>query len=87
MLSVLGTLLLIPLANTDLDTALFEVISALGTVGLSAGLTGTLGEPAQILVAALMFIGRVGPTTLAVALALRQRDRRYQLPEGRVLVG
>ena len=87
MLSVLGTLLLIPLANTDLDTALFEVISALGTVSLSAGLTGTLGEPAQILVAALMFIGRVGPTTLAVALALRQRDRRYQLPEGRVLVG
>jgi Trk-type K+ transport system membrane component len=56
-------------------------------VGLSAGLTGSLDGPAQLLLALLMFVGRVGPTTLAVALALRARDRRYHLPEGRVLVG
>jgi trk system potassium uptake protein len=87
MLSVAGTLALIPLSGADLDQSLFEVISALGTVGLSAGLTGSLDTPAQLLLALLMFVGRVGPTTLAVALALRARDRRYHLPEGRVLVG
>jgi potassium uptake TrkH family protein len=87
LLSVIGTLALIPLSGADLDQALFEVISALGTVGLSAGLTPQLGAGAQVLLALLMFVGRVGPTTLATALALRQRDARYRYPEGRVLVG
>lgn len=87
VLSVIGTLVLISLSDADLDRALFEVISALGTVGLSAGLTPTLGTGAQVLLALLMFVGRVGPTTLATALALRQRDPRYRYPEGRVLVG
>jgi Trk-type K+ transport system membrane component len=87
MLAVLGTLLLMALSTAGLDRALFETISAAGTVGLSDGLTERLSIPAQLLVALLMFVGRVGPTTLATALALRQRDRRFQRPEGQVLVG
>jgi len=87
MLSVLGTLGLMMLSEADLDQALFEVISALSTSGLSVGLSSTVDTPAQVLLSVLMFIGRVGPLTLAAALALRDRNARYRYPEGRVLVG
>lgn len=86
-LSFAGTLGLMALSDVNTGQALFEVISAIGTVGLSTGVTGELGTPAQVLLAMLMFIGRIGPTTLATALALRQSDTRYRYPEGRVLVG
>jgi Trk-type K+ transport system membrane component len=86
-LSVVATLALMAMSDADLDQGLFEVISALGTSGLSLGLTPTLDTPAQVLVSVLMFIGRVGPLTLAAALALRERNTRYRYPEGRVLVG
>lgn len=86
-LTILGTLLLLALSDIDTDQALFEVISALSTCGLSTGVTGSLDGPAEVLLAVLMFIGRVGPVTLATALALRQSDTRYRYPEGRVLLG
>jgi Trk-type K+ transport system membrane component len=86
-LSFAGTLGLMALSDVNTGQALFEVISAIGTVGLSTGITGELGAPAQVLLSLLMFIGRIGPTTLATALALRQSDARYRYPEGRVLVG
>jgi Trk-type K+ transport system membrane component len=86
-LTILGTLGLLALSNVRTDQALFEVISALSTCGLSTGITGSLDAPAQTLLAVLMFIGRVGPVTLATALALRHSDTRYRFPEGRVLLG
>ncbi len=86
-LSFAGTLGLMALSGINTGQALFEVISAIGTVGLTTGVTADLGAPAQVLLALLMFIGRIGPTTLATALALRQSDTRYRYPEGRVLVG
>jgi Trk-type K+ transport system membrane component len=86
-LTVFGSLALLTVSDATVDSALFETVSALGTVGLTADLTPALSVPAQVLVAIMMFVGRVGPTTLATALALRQRDKRYQRPEGRVLVG
>ena len=86
-LSIFGTLALMALSDLETDQALFEVISALSTCGLSTGVTGSLDGPAQVLLAVLMFIGRVGPVTLATALALRQSDTRYRYPEGRVLLG
>jgi Trk-type K+ transport system membrane component len=86
-LTILGTLGLLALSNVRTDQALFEVISALSTCGLSTGITGSLDAPAQTLLAVLMFIGRVGPVTLATALALRNSDTRYRFPEGRVLLG
>ena len=76
-------------AMTDLsqDLALFEVTSALATVGLSANVTPGLPEPAQLLLVALMFLGRVGPITLASSLSLRTTPRDYRLPEGRPMIG
>lgn len=86
-LCVGSTLLFMVLEPIRLQLALFEVVSAFGTVGLSAGVTPTLGVPAQLLLIFLMFTGRLGTVTLASALALRQRPHRYRLPEGRPLIG
>lgn len=82
-----GTAGLLIATDADLDEVLFEVISAFATVGMSTGLTPTLGVGGQLILVGLMFFGRLGPITLGVALALRERPRRYEVPEERVLVG
>jgi len=67
---------------------LFEVVSAFGTVGLTAGMTGLLSTAGKILILCLMFVGRVGPLTLAVALAKRKNVRSpIHYPEDRVMIG
>jgi Trk-type K+ transport system membrane component len=73
--------------DAPFEGVLFEMVSAFGTVGLSTGITPDLPKFAQVLVIVLMFIGRLGPVTLASALALRERRRRYQLPEERPVIG
>jgi trk system potassium uptake protein len=73
-----------PLPRADL---MFEVISALATVGLSADLTPLLSVTSQVVMIALMIIGRVGPITLFAALVLRQHERLYRHPEERPIVG
>lgn len=83
----LGTLLLLSLTTLQLRDALFEVISAFATVGLSTGVTAQLPPAAQALLAALMFVGRVGTITVATALALRGRRNPYRYPEERPIVG
>lgn len=71
----------------------FEATSAFGTVGLSAhpgggALTPHLSPLSQLVIIATMFTGRVGPLTLAYAIARRQRKRRLvRMPEARVMVG
>ncbi|PRW62346.1 TrkH family potassium uptake protein [Actinopolyspora mortivallis] len=82
-----ATLLLLVLSPFRLDAVLFESVSAFGTVGLSTGITEGLPQPGQLVLVVLMFTGRLGPITLASALALRERGRRYDLPEERPIVG
>jgi trk system potassium uptake protein len=72
-------------------TALFEVTSAFGTVGLSLGpgngLATELSPFGKLLLAAIMFAGRVGPITVVVALSQRSKPRRYTLPEEEIAIG
>ena len=82
-----GTILLSALTNQPLRDVVFETTSAFATVGLSTGITGELGGPAQVVLIVLMFVGRLGPVTLVSALALRERNRRYRFPEGAPLIG
>lgn len=83
-----ATLLLLPLAPTvRFEALLFEVVSAFATVGLSTGITAQLPAAGQLLLIALMFIGRVGIVTLAVAAALHAGRRPYRFPEEKPLVG
>jgi len=65
----------------------FEAISAVGTVGLSTGVTSSLSSVSQVIVVALMILGRVGPPTLFAALVLRERDRQYRHAEERPIIG
>lgn len=84
---VVATFVLGVVSPFELSTTLFEVISALGTVGLSTGVTATLPDSGRLVLTALMFLGRVGPVTVGAALVLRSKERRYRFPEGRPLVG
>lgn len=81
------TLALLLMTEIPLDPILFEVTSAFGTVGLSTGITDDLPTAGQLLIVVLMFVGRIGPMTLAAALALRERRTLYRLPEERPIVG
>jgi trk/ktr system potassium uptake protein len=72
----------------------YEAVSAFGTVGLSMGapgsplsLAGAFGSGGKWLIIFLMFMGRVGPLTLAVALAGSPAPARVRYPEGKVLIG
>ncbi|WP_448074146.1 TrkH family potassium uptake protein [Georgenia yuyongxinii] len=82
-----GTWTLLILTEFTLDQVLFEVISAFATVGLSTGITPLLPDAGQVLLVALMFAGRVGPITIASALALRTRKLLYELPKERPIIG
>lgn len=84
---VLGTLALMLTSDFGLSPALFEAISAFATVGLSTGITPQLTQTGDAILMVLMFLGRVGPLTLAVALVLRERGERFRYPEERPLVG
>lgn len=66
---------------------LFEVVSALGTVGLTTGITPTLTAGGKIVVILLMFVGRLGPLTVAVAIARRQPAPAVRLAEEPVMIG
>ena len=66
---------------------LFEVVSAFGTVGLSAALTPALAPLSKIVIIITMWIGRVGPLTLALAIATREEPPQYIYPEERIMVG
>lgn len=69
-----------------LDTV-FEVISALGTVGLSTGITTRLADASRLVLVVVMFIGRLGPISIAVAISHNQRRARIEYPESEPLIG
>ncbi len=66
---------------------LFESTSALGTVGLTTGVTSSLSTAGRLIIMVLMFVGRTGPLTLVVALGERRARAFYSYPEDHVLVG
>ncbi|MFF0989956.1 TrkH family potassium uptake protein [Kocuria nitroreducens] len=78
---------LLAFSDAPLDRVLFEVISAYATCGLSVGLSAELPPEGKYVLAATMFVGRIGITTVAAALALRSRRRLYRYPEERPIIG
>ncbi|MBL6722980.1 MAG: hypothetical protein ISQ13_03105 [Candidatus Margulisbacteria bacterium] len=66
---------------------LFETVSAFATVGFSLGATTELTSIGKVVIIFLMFFGRVGPLTLAIALTKRQKTANYKLPDEHVLLG
>ena len=85
---IVGSVILLRLTTPfDLDQILFEVFSAVGTVGLSTGITADLPPHAKFLLSLLMLFGRLGPIVVATSLALRKVKRHYELPKERPLIG
>ena len=62
----------------------FETVSAFGTVGLSRGITASLGDPAKLIITATMFIGRIGLIVIANALLHAHTQTHYSLPKEQV---
>ena len=87
MLVVGATFAVMSMTGFAFSEVLFECTSAFGTVGLSTGLTSQLPVSAQMTVALLMFVGRVGTITAASAFVLRRRTMRYHLPEEQPIIG
>lgn len=73
--------------DAPLNVILFEVISAFGTVGMSLGLTPELSEAGKVVIAILMFMGRVGPLTLAFALAKQHEKQPFKYVEEKITIG
>ncbi len=73
-----------PFAMLDV---MFEAASALGTVGLSTGVTPTLTDAGKVIIIIVMLIGRLGPLTLLAALTFNLKPIRYNYPDEAIMVG
>ncbi|MBS4960569.1 MAG: TrkH family potassium uptake protein [Clostridiales bacterium] len=75
--------------SIDFLDIFYEVASALGTTGLSTGITPNLSDVGKIILTATMFVGRVGPISVVAALTFRQKKRKSQIKysEENVIVG
>jgi trk system potassium uptake protein TrkH len=88
LVSAGGVLLLLQLTQAlPLEVAVFEAVSALGTVGLTLGGTPRLDEIGKVIVMGAMFSGRVGPLTLFLFLAEQHDEQAWRYPEEEVDVG
>ncbi len=85
--AIVVTFLMCLTQDAGLMEILFEVVSALGTVGLSLGLTLKLNIIGKLLIIITMFLGRVGPLTLVLALAHRREQPEMQYPEDKIMLG
>jgi trk system potassium uptake protein TrkH len=84
IISTIGVLLF---EKCTLKEAIFEVISAFGTVGLSTGITQSLSVGSKIILILTMFIGRIGISTLSVAIAIRGTINKMAYPEETITIG
>jgi trk system potassium uptake protein len=86
---VIGITMLLTITETGKDflIILFEVNSAFATVGLSMGLTPELSPIGRMLIIFTMFAGRVGPLTVAFAIARRRKPVPYRYPQGKIMIG
>lgn len=82
-----GVIGLTLLESFSLKETLFEVTSATGTVGLSLGVTEKLSTLGKGLVTVLMYVGRIGPLTVAFLIGAEKPSRGYDLPMGKIVVG
>ncbi|MEN7550954.1 potassium transporter TrkG [Rapidithrix thailandica] len=77
----LGILALLLTEKPDAFSLLFEATSALGTVGISTGITGELSVLGKLIIVALMFFGRIGPLSLGVAIMANKEEEKEEIVE------
>jgi trk system potassium uptake protein TrkH len=87
ILFLTGSLVLSALEEFSMLDCMFECASALGTVGLSTGITASLGAVSKLILIFFMYFGRVGGLTLAYAALQTTRPNSGKLPEAHVMIG
>ena len=88
MLAMTGAIFISATSPIGFLDALFEAVSALGTVGLTAGATGQLSIPAQLLIIVYMYFGRVGVLTISLGFLSGSRgEERFRYAETSLLIG
>ena len=88
LLAVFGGIFISATSPVGFTDALYESISALATVGLTAGVTGSLSIPAQILIIIYMYFGRVGVLTISLGFLTGDRaQERFRYAETNLLIG
>ena len=88
LLAMLGGIFISATSPVGFTDALFEAVSALGTVGLTAGATGLLSVPAQFLIILYMYFGRVGVLTISLGFLMGDRaEERFRYAETNLLIG
>jgi trk system potassium uptake protein TrkH len=87
ILSVVETALQRAYPGDDFIALAFEATSAFGTVGLSTGITPSLSITGKLLIIILMMVGRLGPLTIAIALAARELKPRFRYASESVMIG
>jgi len=73
--------------ETHFLAVLFEVVSATGTVGLSMGISAEAGTAEKLILTACMFIGRVGPSAILIAMTGRKKESKLAYPEEKLILG
>ena len=86
-LFLLGALVISRMEDLPILTCLFETASAIGTVGLTLGVTPQLNEVSRLILIALMYFGRVGGLTLIYAALSNGQGSNARLPQERITVG
>ena len=86
VLALAGCYLLLASQGVPLQDALFEIFSAMSTVGLSTGITRSLSAANRLLLIAMMFAGRIGSLTMIMAVAER-RPARIKDPVEHIVIG
>lgn len=88
MMLILTSLISLSLVeNTSLLQLAFEVISAFSTTGASIGATTQLSIIGKFILMLTMFLGRIGPLTIMLALTVKSKKSKLQYPEGQIMIG
>ena len=89
MIYVLTMIIVLTSLEPDIEFSkiAFELISAFTTCGLSTGITSELGGCAKLILIFTMFLGRIGPLTIALALSRPRAEGNYKYPKENILIG
>lgn len=87
LLIVLGTFVILVFQPLPIKDTIFEVFSAIGTVGLSTGITRDLSALSRIVIVILMYSGRVGSLTIFMAVTEKKVIKKVRNPEEKVIIG
>lgn len=87
LLAVGAAILLCAFQNLPTEDILLEVFSAIGTVGMSSGITRDLTSVSRVIIILLMYCGRIGSMTFALSFTERKKVAPVQLPAEKIIIG